>query len=335
MDRQSRQRQEGLSGMASSAIRHLSTTGLQQWARAISSTYFALDTLSSEQANFKGHMDICRLGMLEFTRIRNDGVLYRRTPSHMREERESALLITAPSQSEIEFRQFSREAKCGPGSFVIERSDAPYEFTQKRGDVMTVVKIPYEQLAARIGNLHHFVALTVDARQGVASYFLSSLQHATRHLPLIGDIAREAVGSHLLELLCIAMKQDERFLDSKSSAAQLAHLRRAEDYIRSNLKDPDLSPQRVAEACGLSLRYLQRLFAEAEQTVSGYVRACRLACCHEELKKAGPREPIASIAYRWGFSDQAQFGRHYRDHYGCTPRETRHSANRKPKVANP
>jgi AraC-like DNA-binding protein len=313
--------------MASSAIQHLSATGLQQWARAISSTYFALDTLSSEPSSFRGRLDICPLGVIDLTQIRSSSVLYRRTPNHVRDEQESALLITVPSQSEIEFRQFSRQAKCGPGSFVIERSDAPYEFTQKQGDVMTVVRVPYVHLAARIGNLHRFVALTVDARQGVASYFLSSLRHAAHHLPLLDDTARDAVGSHLLELLSIAMTEDERFLDSKNSTTQVAHLHRAEDYIRRNLRDPDLSPQKVAEACGLSLRYLQRIFCDAQQTVSGYIRDCRLARCHEDLKRAGPRETIAVIAYRWGFADQAQFGRHYRDHYGCSPRQTRKSAN--------
>ncbi|MBA3038949.1 MAG: helix-turn-helix domain-containing protein [Alphaproteobacteria bacterium] len=38
---------------------------------------------------------------------------------------------------------------------------------------------------------------------------------------------------------------------------------------------------------------------------------------------APPVTRPAETAYRWGFSDQAQFGRHYRARYGCTPRETK------------
>ncbi|WP_272001938.1 helix-turn-helix domain-containing protein [Roseovarius sp. ZX-A-9] len=32
---------------------------------------------------------------------------------------------------------------------------------------------------------------------------------------------------------------------------------------------------------------------------------------------------VANIAYKWGFYDQAQFCKHYRARFGCTPTETR------------
>ncbi|MFD0540294.1 helix-turn-helix domain-containing protein [Actinomadura luteofluorescens] len=50
---------------------------------------------------------------------------------------------------------------------------------------------------------------------------------------------------------------------------------------------------------------------------------------------AGPRRPrlprtarttIADVAYRWGFSSQAHFARHFRARFGRTPSETRASA---------
>ncbi|MFE3836417.1 helix-turn-helix domain-containing protein [Pseudogemmobacter sonorensis] len=310
------------------ATRRWTAQGTDAWQRAVSAAYFALDTEGEDRRAFRGDLDIWPFGPVDVTRIRCDSVLYRRAPRHLREERESSLLISVPSRSEIRFRQFSREAKCGPGGFVVERSDAPYEFAQMAGDVQWVVKVPTESLTARIGNLQRFVALSVDARQGVASYFLSSLQNATRHLDDLDPAGRESVGQHLLEMLCLALRRDDRVLDSEGSLAQAAHLHRAEEFIRANLKSFDLSPQQVAEACGLSLRYLQRLFSGAEKTVSGHIRACRLARCHEELRNPAGRDSIACIAYRWGFPDQAQFGRHYRSQYGCSPRETRQAAQR-------
>jgi AraC-like DNA-binding protein len=32
---------------------------------------------------------------------------------------------------------------------------------------------------------------------------------------------------------------------------------------------------------------------------------------------------VAEIAYRWGFGDQGQFSRHFKSHFGKTPREVR------------
>ncbi len=312
--------------MISAAQRRWTANGTDEWQRAVSAAYFALDIESRDRGAFRGDLDIWRFGPIDITLIRCDSVLYRRAPRHLREEKDSSLLISVPSRSEINFRQFSREAKCGPGGFVVERSDAPYEFAQMAGDVQWVVKVPTESLTARIGDLQRFVALSIDARQGIASYFLSSLHNATRHMDDLDRAGRDGVGQHLLEMLSLALRQDDRVLASDGSVARTAHLQRAQEFIRANLKAADLSPQRVAEACGLSLRYLQRLFAGADETVSGHIRALRLARCQEDLRNPGVRDSVAHIAYRWGFADQAQFARHYRSHYGCSPRETRRQA---------
>jgi AraC-like DNA-binding protein len=41
------------------------------------------------------------------------------------------------------------------------------------------------------------------------------------------------------------------------------------------------------------------------------------------LKDLACRKSLSEIAYQWGFGDQAQFSRHYRAKYGCTPSEAR------------
>ena len=119
-------------------------------------------------------------------------------------------------------------------------------------------------------------------------------------------------------------------LDSSVSSIRAAHLHRAEQYIRDNLKDPDLGPAQVAGACGISLRYLQRLFAEREQSINGFIRDKRLNRCAEELRGGSRAASVAEIAYRWGFSDQSRFSRLYKSQFGCTPTETRHAAAARP-----
>ncbi|MDR5653168.1 helix-turn-helix domain-containing protein [Ruixingdingia sedimenti] len=299
--------------------------GADLWQEAVSAAYFPLETECRDRAGFRGALEIWPLGPIALTRIRCDGVLYRRRAGHLRDDRESALLISVPGAAQVTFRQYAREARCPPGGFVIERSDAPYEYWHREADTQWVVKVPADSIRARIGDLHRCVALAVDARQGVAGYFLAGLRNAVAHLDGLDAPARQLAGQHLLEVLCLALRGDERALASADSTVQAAHLDRAQDFIRANLKTPGLSPQDVADACGISLRYLQRLFAASGQTVGGHIRDCRLARCDEDLR-AGHRGTIAQIAYRWGFSDQAQFSRHYRSRFGRTPTEARQTA---------
>jgi AraC-like DNA-binding protein len=298
-------------------------SGVRGWQQAVSAAYFPLVTEGRNQGDFHGSLDIWNLGAVSATRITCDAVLYRRDASHLREEQESSLLISIPSRAIVTFRQNNRQAICPPGGFVIERSDAPYEYWHEKPDVQWVVKVPRDAVLARIGRAERTLELSVDARSGLASYFLSSLRAAVTHASNLTEQGKAAAGAHLLEILGLALRGDARALGSGQRAIRQAHLHRAEAFIYDHLKDPDLKPEVIAAACGISVRYLQQLFAEAGRTMSTFIRESRLTRCDEDLRHGIGAETIASIAYRWGFADQAQFSRLYRARYGLSPRKAR------------
>jgi AraC family transcriptional regulator, positive regulator of tynA and feaB len=95
------------------------------------------------------------------------------------------------------------------------------------------------------------------------------------------------------------------------------------DHIEEHLTDPELRPQAIAAAHAVSLRTLYQLFERRGETVSGYVRRRRLARARAELARRGPATTVAEVAHRWGFADQAAFGRAFRRQYGCPPSAVR------------
>jgi AraC-like DNA-binding protein len=101
------------------------------------------------------------------------------------------------------------------------------------------------------------------------------------------------------------------------------HLLRCEHFIRTHLDDMKLTPQTIADGCGISLRYLHQIFEGEGLTVCAYIRNQRLAICDTLLRDPNCRKSISEIAYQWGFADQAQFSRNYRGRFGCTPSEAR------------
>jgi len=88
---------------------------------------------------------------------------------------------------------------------------------------------------------------------------------------------------------------NDRVLDSNTSTIRAAHLHRAEQFIRNNLSNEDLSSSLVAEACNVSLRYLQQLFLDADRSVSGFIREKRLVRAREDLSVEGSTT-VAEIA---------------------------------------
>jgi AraC-like DNA-binding protein len=148
--------------------------------------------------------------------------------------------------------------------------------------------------------------------------FTTMVAQAQADAAATGASAQAVVGRQLLELLGLALASDPRALTSSASAVRAAHISRAERYIRANLSDPDLSPERVAEACGVSKRYLHELFRDMNATVAQRIRDERLIAARDKLGMPGS-SALADIAYRFGFSDQAHFSRLFRQTFGQTP----------------
>ncbi len=293
------------------------------WARTLSKTYFPLSAECHNTSEFQGALRSWSLGILGLSDMTCDGVLYHRRRTDFANEKDSSLLITIPHAGEVNFKQAARSTKCAPGGFLVERGDIPYEFWHGRRNKLWVLKVPTASVRSRVGATDRLGALTFDATSGVGSYFVGAVRNTIECIDEIDEAARELAGQQLLDLLCLAMKSDNRILNSASSTIRSAHLQRAEQFIRDNLKNPRLSSQLVAESCGISLRYLQQLFAENDHSVIGYIRDKRLTRCDEALKSGSNAATVTSIALEWGFYDQAQFCRHYRKRYGCTPTETR------------
>src|SRR5258708_6958085 len=92
--------------------------------------------------------------------------------------------------------------------------------------------------------------------------------------------------------------------------------------IKDRFADPDFGPLAVAAETGISLRYVEKLFAERGSTCSELVYSIRLDhAAHILLRRASldTGQPLSVIAYACGFRDYAHFARKFRHRFGCAP----------------
>lgn len=100
-------------------------------------------------------------------------------------------------------------------------------------------------------------------------------------------------------------------------------------YIETRLHEHDLTPQRIAEASGISTRALYQLFDGEEGAVAGWILTRRLERIHADLTNpAHDALPIAQIALNHGFRNAAHFSRRFRQKFGASPREVRQRFSR-------
>jgi AraC-like DNA-binding protein len=296
----------------------------RHWHEAIASTYFPLDLSFRNAATFEGELRNWTLGEVSLSRLTSAALLYRRLPKHFAGVRGEDFLVTIPARAEVHFAQCGKEVRCNPGAFFLERNHEPYEFSHAEAADLWVLKIDASVLGGRVRAPDRFCGTAFDAANGASGLLVDVLHLIPGRFAAMTEELRAMVGRQIVELLALALQADARTLASAgSSSVRTAHLMRIESHVRRHLHDPGMDPEAVARACGISIRYLHQLLRDTDQTLGRWIRDQRLAACSEDLKHPGNRETIAAIAYRRGFSGQAQFSRVFRERFGLSPKEFR------------
>jgi AraC-like DNA-binding protein len=136
------------------------------------------------------------------------------------------------------------------------------------------------------------------------------------------------LANNLLGILstCCQVYSDRPETHSTNTAAKREAIKR---IINQNLHKPDLCVGEIAKICGLSVRYVQRLFSDEEFTTSEYIRRQRVEGCKKQLADpAWLHHTITEIAFNWGFNSSAHFARVFKAESGISAREFRTHALR-------
>jgi AraC-like DNA-binding protein len=175
----------------------------------------------------------------------------------------------------------------------------------RESDVAHVTASPLGPDTALGGLMAPFLAGLVD---GAGNYPPRTGELMARNVvDLLGTLADEALGrSHV-----------------DTPGGNRALLLRIQAFIDHHLADPDLTPQVIARAHHISLRYLHKLFESEDVTVGRWIQRRRLEECRRDLARLANRSTIAAVAHRWGFTSAPHFSRVFRSAYGMSPRDWR------------
>ncbi|MGC3873098.1 AraC family transcriptional regulator [Halomonas sp. GXIMD04776] len=311
----------------------LTSDSQDRWTQLVSQTYFPL-TLSygNHQAKFQGSLKVWKAEGSDYSlsRLCSDKAQYARSHAQIAQDDHASFLVTIPLRTNVFFSQHGKSLNCPPGHFIVEQGDAPYRFGYEAPNDMWVFKIPGQSMKSRIRRPERYSQHCFSAGKGIGCAFVEFLIICSQRVNECSIDDQNRLFEQALSMLSLVLEQDERVLNSDQSHMKTAHLMRVERYISANLGNPDLTPGRIAEFCGISLRYLHKLFSGSGYTVREWVRMQRLEAAHRDLEASPDGINIGEIVYRWGFSDQAQFCRVFRQQFGYSASELRSSSARQP-----
>jgi AraC-like DNA-binding protein len=139
---------------------------------------------------------------------------------------------------------------------------------------------------------------------------------------LTNEIAARSFEEHLVLglLLGLPHSHSERLFHRRTSAAP-ANVKRAEEFMRSNAREP-LTIEVIASAAGCSVRALQLAFRRFRgATPMAALQRIRLEAARAEMFRAERAQSLARIAAEHGFSNPSRFAQLFRRTYGAYPSE--------------
>lgn len=164
-----------------------------------------------------------------------------------------------------------------------------------------------------------------SAYDGCSNFLISQLKDLNRRNCLLAKIDEDVVEKELIETIFLGMDFSEVPLEKK--AARLSLVRRAEEYIRDNLKS-ELSISDLCRAMGTSARTLHLGFRERLGiSPKAYNQILRLNEVHKELLLNRSGKTVTETAMDWGFLHLGRFSEQYSRLFGELPSATNNKAS--------
>ncbi|MEU6845810.1 helix-turn-helix domain-containing protein [Streptomyces sp. NPDC046716] len=219
-----------------------------------------------------------------------------------------------------ELRQDGRTATVEAGGLLVHDTARPYTLDFPEPFACRTVLLPRHALDLPDDELRRVTGTAVGTETGVGAILVPFLTTLVESAPSCPPAIADRLAAGALDLFGTLAAERAR----PGDGARDDLVRRIRDHIDRHLADPALSPETVAAAHHISVRYLHRLFEKENLTVSRLIQRRRLARCARELLRGGAAGPsVAAVAHRWGFVSSAHFSRSFRGVYGHSPREWR------------
>jgi AraC family transcriptional regulator, positive regulator of tynA and feaB len=238
-------------------------------------------------------------------------------------------------EGDSQHRQDDREALLSAGDFALCVSTRAYEVSQSPPGRFLEIAIPDDLMRRHLTSPDDVVAVRVTGTRGMPAVLSGFIRNfwAARHDSQDPAVARR-MSYTLLDLIAAAYAVTPQARQERSTLVA-AHRTRIMGYIEAHLRDPQLSPTAVAQACKITARYLHHLFTAESETVTQYIQRRRLEECARALIAAPLRARLVTeIAFDYGFNSLTHFGRVFRNQFGLTPSEYRRAA-REPVATQP
>jgi AraC-like DNA-binding protein len=263
-----------------------------------------------------------QLGEFEYLRTRANlgNLVVARTDSLIAESEFNSFFICCVLEGYAELEQGERIG-LQQGDIAVLDSSMAYQVVVPGFLDAVWIRVPRYRLDGRMHAKAGAEIRRVKGNSGlglIASRFIRSvLEQAER----IDHGAEFRLNNSLLDILALALTHLPGDWHGSRSTGLLQQI---QTTIEQNLGNPDLSLDALARRHGITVRYLNKLFAREGISTAKWVRIRRLERCREQIESTEYSHlGISQIAFANGFNDISNFNRAFKAYFGSTPSSLR------------
>lgn len=267
------------------------------------------------------------VGAYSIIRLRSKSRLFfRRSWTHIREDATDVTVLWFVKRGSLSISHQSGNSVAHAGDLAVTKSMAPFTMEcrtdeQSLFDVVHVVVPTHIFRRFTPGEINAGFTVPAGGREfQIAEHILMDVFDA-------GDELSKPIEQVLVDSALLVLGDGIKHFENSMQERQSLSEKRLQDVLRFveiHLSDPKLNAAMVADACGISQRYLSRLLSQRGYSFSTLVWNWRLKTAHEWLSTARPNDvSIAETAFRIGFKSPAHFSRLFKRAYQMSPREYR------------
>jgi AraC-like DNA-binding protein len=231
------------------------------------------------------------------------------------------IVVCSPSRSQLSQRGQEIEFRAGDAIALLHSEPAIVSYAE---GLQFGLSMPRDALTSRVANVDSLTMRPISRRTEALRLLMAYLKSALKEDALACPKLRDAVVSHIHDLVALTISECAPLGESSASAVVAARHSAALDHIAMHFQDPELSLEVVARCQGISPRYLQQLMTSSGTSFTERVNELRLQRAFALLTEAhGSARRISDIALEVGFSDISHFNRLFRARFGVCPRGVR------------
>ncbi|MDH6695880.1 helix-turn-helix domain-containing protein [Streptomyces sp. MAA16] len=293
------------------------------WHDVVSNTFIPLDVALHEREPAEGVIASRRVGFLQIAEVGAGPQTVTRRRRDIARDGEEWLTLTVQQRGRALLEQDGRNVVVGPGEFALSDSGRVFRKVLPEDFSFLAFHLPRARLPLPERELRELVATVFPAEHGVAALVFGYLTRLARQADELDDDTARPLADVAVDLLAVLAREHAGRSGCEAPESPHAVLALAQEYILGHLHDPRLSPESIAAAQRVSVRYLHKVFEREGTTVGRWILRQRLERCRRDLTREPAARTVAAVARRWGFVSPSHFSRAFRTAYGMAPREWR------------